>query len=593
MSKAFISGLAIILTVSIVAPYAFLIAPQKVQAGAPVFVDGTIELPFSTKTALESTITAINETIQGIATPIQTAAQVALQINAYVLQPLAFVMSGKLMKLLTASVIGFVIGKANGTGVPQFVVDVMKTMQTVSDSHALAYLKQIGSTNSPFASSITSALNTDYLTKTSLAGFWAANMCTLKATSPDVPGYLAGNWSQGGVAAWFALTTQTKNNPYLLYGEVREKLGTNIGSGISGVTGVRTAQLNWGQGFMSWCGATDTSSGSTPTCPDGSNYITANKRCEYGDGSPAVAVSASGAQGVNPGDPCMKDGVPGTIQTPGSTIKATLDKVLGGQQDQIVRMGNIGGQITSILGDIATVMNTVNFASQLLGGSDSNSGLLNVGNTTSSGSSRLSQFQDTTNYLGVSNSQIYKDSATISSSGFDMLNRISQYQSAWNTIGASASTASTSVASLISLCATSSTISPDIANAQITAGRDALATEIAPVFAQASTATAIANSARAMFDRVQNDLISGVESATSTYVADLQSLQTMAPTGKDIATAQQNAQAFGLAVASPPGSLNVASTSSSIVDQMNLISANARALMRVCTPTDTSSLGGG
>src|SRR3989344_8405212 len=111
--------------------------------------------------------------------------------------------------MITAGVIAFVIGKANGTGVPQFVVDVQRSLQTVGDSRALAFFDQYGrNSNSPFAASITSSLRNSYLQKTSLAGFWAANMNTLARFSPDVNAYLAGNWSQGGVAAWFALTTQ-------------------------------------------------------------------------------------------------------------------------------------------------------------------------------------------------------------------------------------------------------------------------------------------------------------------------------------------------------------------------------------------------
>jgi hypothetical protein len=175
-------------------------------------------------TEVETTISAVENVLSGVLDITNTAANYANMINAYILQPLAFVLSGNLMKALTSSVIGFVIGKANGTGVPQFVVDIQRSMQTVADGRALAYLRQINQTNSPFSSSIRSALASNYLTKSSLAGFWAANMNTLSRSSPNVPAYLAGNWSQGGVAAWFALTTQTQNNPYTLYDNARSQL---------------------------------------------------------------------------------------------------------------------------------------------------------------------------------------------------------------------------------------------------------------------------------------------------------------------------------------------------------------------------------
>src|SRR3989344_3024319 len=118
-------------------------------------------------------------------------------------------------------------------------------------------------------------------------------------------------------------------------------------------------------------------------------------------------------EGINPGDPCTNtaDGTPGTIKTPGSVIVATLNKALGSQTDSILRMGNVGPQITSVLRDIGTIMSTVNFATELLGGSSG--GPFGVGQS-SSGSSQspLRQFAPTTasgafnpsaSYLGASN----------------------------------------------------------------------------------------------------------------------------------------------------------------------------------------------
>ena len=592
----FAKAFAILLTVSIVAPSAFFIAPQR--ANAIIVFESGLNL-------VENTISAVNNVIQGITGPINTAANVAEQINTYVLQPLAFVLSGNLMKMLTAGVIGFVIGKANGTGVPQFVVDVMKSYQTVADGAALAYLKQVGNTNSPFAGSISSALRNNYLQKTTLAGFWNANLCTLAATSPNVNAYLAGNWSQGGVKAWFALTTQVQNNPYMLSQSVTSQLAGVVGAGAGGATGARASQLSWGQGFMSWCGANEGASApevAGVNCSPGDVYDSDTDTCV-----PTVL-------GVNPGDACTNsDGTPGTVQTPGSTIKATLDKVLGGQQDQIVRMGNVGGQINDILGKIGNIINTVNFASELLGGG-SDSGLLSVGNTSSSNpASRLAQFGDTSNgYLGVTNTGIYKGAAADSSMNASAtISRISEYQTAWTTIEASTKTASTSVASLAVFCTEAADAAAqeelgsgtlftalygntrsnldtvhtpfiDAARAQANAATTTIATMIAPVFAQAATAATTSATAMSFAQKVQSELSSGVDTG-SAYADDIQTLQTMSPTTREMALAQQDAQVVGTAEAIPAGSLNV--TSSSIVSQMNLISANAQALKTsVCTP---------
>lgn len=605
------------MSVALIVPSVFLAVPQKVYAqGEPVAVPTAGVGVNDSVTSFESTISAVKSSLSWALDVTNTAASYAQQVNTYVLQPLAFVLSGNLMKALTAGVISFVIGKANGTGAPQFVVDVAKSMQIVADGRALAYLRQINQTHSPFSSSIRSALSADYLSKTSLAGFWAANMNTLARSSPNVPAYLAGNWSQGGVAAWFALTTQVQNNPYTFYNNSRDQLASYIGPGIGGVTGARAQELSWGSGFMSWCkenpaavqvqkdadaewDACKASGGTDEVCRD---------RFEAMGGYRAVS-----SQGVNPGDACTNDdGTPGTIQTPGSTIKATLDKVLGGQQDQIVRMGNVGPQINQILSNIGTVMQTVNFASQVLGGGNTG-GLLAVNSTSgTSAASRLAQFAPmqnssgnfTTGYLGATQSSINTTAAegeafvaanaaagaseaASAASGpvtFDtsLTSRVAQYESAWNTITTAADTASSSIMSLVSFCtaaADSALVSGagptfmNIATAQAVAARTAFTTKIVPVFVQIATASTTILTARLA---IQNN-------ATPTSVDTQVSQLSMSPTMSDVTYAQQNAQVFGGARANPAGSFAI--SGGTLIDQMNLISSNADALKAsVCTP---------
>ena len=598
-SRPLTTALAIFLTVVLIAPSAFLVAPPKAHAALTSVIEVGLNL-------FENTIGAIEETLNVISTYTNTAANVAEQINTYVLQPLAFVLSGNLMKMLTSGVIAFVIGKANGTGVPQFVVDVNQSLQTVGDSAALAYLRQFGTnSNSPFSASIASALKNNYLQKTSLAGFWAANMNTLARTSPNVPAYLSGRWSQGGIAAWFALTTQTQNNPYTFYQVSQAQMAGLVGSGAGGATGVRLSQLSWGQGFMSWCGARE------GTTEDNDGTAMEETTTEDNDGT------AMESGGVNPGDPCTdEDGNPGTIKTPGSLIKSTLDKVLGGQQDQIVRMGNVGGQITGILSNIATVMQTAQFASQILGGSDSG-GLFGVDSPTAGNSrSALYNFTPTQNaggftsdYLGVSNSSIYQSAATIGASGSDKAKLIEMYQSGWDAIGASANAASINLTDLANFCTTaanteSASESPNTAfinaaRGQATDAQTALATEVAPVLNRVAAVGPITAVALAMVEKIQCELNAPANTVvycdlksptvptnvTTEYPADMQTLQTMPPTAEDVAALQQESQDFGGigAQENPAGSLTV-SANPSVVDQMNLISANAQALKTsVCT----------
>ena len=58
-----------------------------------------------------------------------------------------------------------------------------------------------------------------------------------------VNAYLNGNWSQGGVGAWFALTTQIQNNPYTKYQSSQSQLSTIVGEG-GGAIPARLAELD-------------------------------------------------------------------------------------------------------------------------------------------------------------------------------------------------------------------------------------------------------------------------------------------------------------------------------------------------------------
>lgn len=569
MSKnSFARTIAVLLTVTLIAPSAFFVAPQK-SLGYPVTVVAETS-PTAAKRTKSTIISAIKETLSemhNLTTSISTYAQ---KINTYILQPLAFVMSGKLLKSMTAGVIGFVNGKANGTGAPQFARDVLGIMQKVQDMQASSFLNQFSTnSNSPFKTSIVSALRKDYLQSSSLSGFFAANKCTLTESSSDVNGFLAGDWSKGGVTAWFALTTQDQNNPYTLYMKSQSQLSSLMGSGVGGATGARLAELSWGKGFMSWCGATDSESSGTESNDNVSCKTSddcTSGYCEYDDLTGESTCRAR--NGVSPGDPCTQsDGLPGKIKTPGSVISATLDKVLGSTQDKLVQMGSLAKEVNGIMSDITKIMQTVNIASNILGGSG---GLF--GADTSSDS----------DFLGVSTSTVSEGNASSTASASGLSKRITKYESFWNTIKASADTASTSVNNLIKTCTDNAAVVgasatfKAAATAQANAAQTVLNGAIATVFANFKTASTMIAAARAALENVD------------TYSTDdLQELQTMSPTADDVAYAQEESTQISAATANPDGSLTV--SGGSIVDRMDLIGTNAATLKTtVCDPSSST-----
>lgn len=602
-------ALSFLLAVSLIAPSAFFIAPQRVEAqgvGVPIIGIGPNEFT----TSIKSTVSAIQNTLNTISTYTNTAANYAKYINDYYLQPLAFIMSGQLMKALTASVLQFVIGKANGTGIPQFVTDVRQSLQSISNFQAQAYFRQVSLTNSPFATSIAQSLGIDYNQKTTLAGFWAANMNTLGRGIPTYNNsYLAGNWSAGGIGAWFQLTTQSQNNPYLLYQNTQAQLQTQIGRGVGGSTGARLAELQQNQGFLSWCGA-------LPSDEKAQNAVATDfAACRANGISEADCTQASGGasaevQGINPGDACTdKDGNPGTVRTPGSVIKATLDKVLGSQQERLIGIGNISTQVNSILGNIGTVLNTINLARNILGGDSggiSSGGLLGAGSSSGaltrfgSGSygvteSQIQQGIDSSEVTAARNVSTTSAVAAIPSysgdpnnptntsgtAGSDMPARIQKFETAWSSIALSANMASSTLQSMMAVCRSywngNSTYE--------TAAWNALSSKVAPILTQAAGIKAITDAAKAQYD-----LVRSMSSSSSTYDAEVQKLNNMSPTGSDVATAEYNATAYGAATANPTGSYSV--SGGSIVDQMNLIRNNATAIQTSACTTPPDYGGG-
>lgn len=628
MSSRFVTvPIALILSFAFITPAAVLIGPLPVRAQTPIGVptgevNPLVVVPTGV-TSAKTTISAFQEILTQVNTFLTQVATYAQWVNTFILQPLAFVMSGNLLKALTAGVVKFVIGQANGNGNPQFATNVQRTLQLVSDIQALAYIKQVGLTNSPFATSIRSALNTRYLQNSSLAGFWAANQCTLSAVSPDIQQYLAGNWSKGGIAAWFALTIRPQNNPYLLYMNSQAQLANVVVNAMN----ARSTELNWGQGFMSWCSASTEAQKAANTanteykacaanCSSSSNPVGCVAQCEtrYGEGG-----------GANPGDACTTtDGSAGTIQTPGSVIKATLDKVLGSQQDKLVQMGNIGSQINQIMSSISTIVQTVNLAQNILGGGSSG-GLLNSGPmVTTFAPTRDSSGNFSSGYFTVTPGQINSDAASSTSAmnqqsndrsntaqhqadlenaatklaGLSVTARAQLYKASWATIGTAAGTSQTNVQALIAACTASvddmkanqntgyySQAFIDAAMAQIAEAQAALSSIVTPAVNTASAAPGIADAAIAMDTQVQNELANN----SPNYQADLQKLQDMPPSLVNTYQAQQDAITTNNAKADPTGSLKIVPSTqqnfSTLVDRLNLLGTNATQLIStVCNP---------
>ncbi|MHB8710241.1 MAG: hypothetical protein ACYC6X_01650 [Minisyncoccota bacterium] len=556
--KPFAAALATLLILT--ASSAFFIAPQKTSAqgvGSSVATTGAVG---AVRCYLGSKASGIVSGLAGGATSVPvfdaanlaqntTAAGSTLQSCMYntILIPVVRAIARGILQQITASTINWING-SNGTGQPSYVPNLSVHLQLVGDSVALPLIAQMATAfNSPFGSAIARSLQNHYNHQTSVAGFYAANQCTLPGTPQSQQAFLAGNWSQGGVGSWLALTT-TQSNPYLLSQAAQRQLGSSVNQAQAN----RRQDLIQSGGFLSWCGASS-----------------ARNVLKDLSGNPTGTAAT-----------CISNGVQQAFQTPGSVIAGYTQKaVVGSGIDQLVSVQDIDGALSAIVTALI---------GQVLGG---NNGLLGASQPSVSSRPLTTQLQ---NYSAGNTTA----SASAASIAQTTLTNITNYTSAWQTVVNAANTASTSVASLASFCTSAATASstatssPQIiafisaATAQAAAAQAVIPTEITPLITQAQTAINSVASSQAFALKVQaeaasaSSITAGTSASAVTLVTDTQTLVTMPPSTTDVSNAQQNATVFGGARASPAGSLTV--SGGTPIDQMNLINTNATALRSVC-----------
>jgi len=584
-TKPPVNALALVLAITLVAPAAFFVAPQRASAAGVNCIGGIIG---GIAGSAVSTIVAVpvSDAVDQNVNSIGGGASVGSCINDVILIPLARAAIRAMLQKMTASVISWINntpGK-NGTGSPSYVRNLSVNLRGIGDAVALPFIARIATGfNSPFGSAISASLYTHYSQQTSMAGFFAANQNTLARISPNVNAYLAGNWTQGGVGAWFALTTQTQNNPYTLY---QAALG-QIGNSVSLAQVNRRQDLVQSGGFLSWCGTTDASaqvqSSATAAYQQCMKSGGTGNECQavYNEGG-GTSLAEAGSGGVNPGDSCVnRDGTPGNILTPGSVIHGyTQQAVVNSGFQQLISATDLDNALGAIIGALLN---------QVLGGVN---GLFGGSSGSASAPAATTQLQSYSSSSVAATDTAFQTAQTI-------LTRIAIYTSAWQTIATAANTASTSVKSLASFCTAAavaagadSTLTAFVtaANAQAAAAQAVLTTKIAPVLTQALAAPSTAASTQTFALQVQTKASGATMDAS--LASDVSTLMTMPPSVSDTTAAQTNASATGGAFADPAGSLTV--SGGSLVDQMSLLSTNATALKgTVCTPSSAVSAGDG
>ncbi len=382
------------------------------------------------------------------------------------------------------------------------------------------------------------------------------------------------------MSAWFALTTQSQNNPYMFHQKTRGQLGRLIASAQSS----HQQQVSWGDGFISWCGEGEATEQAQKDCNISNNY------CGAGDRAGVLDLEAAA-----PGAPCTKkDGTPGVIQTPGTTITKYLDKSLGLDADKLVNMGNAATQITEL---VSTLIETVQMTQTVIGGPQG--GLAGVGSSEPGERSIIDDYTNPdTAYGGVNQCSINHTLAKNSpSNGQSVSDLAERYVESWSIIGAAAQGASDAVTQVYNRCTS---------NAQLLSPTSSDYVRLIALAAEASEALNKGGPDGILFvlnkaETAEEDANGAVEDALELrekleaegvgdppvcedYSDDVAALRNTPPTATDLAYAQREATSDSAAITEPSGSLVIVEEQGTLVGKMTLLQKNATQLLGSCNP---------
>lgn len=481
---------------------------------------------FDAANMIQNTLTAVNTN--------------NLWFKEYVLDAIAWALAQQVIQSLTASVVNWISGR-NGGGFSLFVPNLPLHLLNVGDVQALSFFSEFVGSNSPFAGTVLSSLRMIYLQGTSGAGFWARNMSTLPQFSRNPQAFIRGDFRQGGWGAWLALTTQPQNNPFMLY----QRTEAELMGRVLGAQNSHRSQLNWGRGFLSWCGDANTGAAQAQAQ---TNYINA---------------AATGVQFVVPPATCMRaDGSPGAILTPGAVIHDQLSNSLGTTFDKLVT----ADEINEILGALMQRLIT-----EVVG----DGGLAGVGrSTTPTTRSLITQIATDTTFTSSGGQNALREALNAKQQSVDT------YRANWQRISAAAQTARTELTRVTtSSCPATYT----------TAAQNAITSVVDPVIAQGTSAAAAAVAAQAEIDRLRVALTNATTvTDVNTVTTSIQNLQNTTPTFSDASQTTAASTATNSATAPSPTSFRV--SGGTTIDQMNLLATNAQ---NAISGAGGGALGGG
>ncbi len=455
----------------------FIVSASLVSAPRPAHAWGINIDPFN---LVQNTISAVTSSKQ-------------------LLAPIAWTLSRAAIQSIVASTVRWINSGFNGS--PGYVTNLSETLSSVADAQANIYFGQLLNSNalirSPYQDQVYQYIRNNYQKSTARDAILGAHEYDLDLHTVNASGFLAGATTQGGLNAWFAAITNPANTPVGAMQIAQNELAASV----IGAQEERKTELNWSQGILSFRG-----------------------KCNSSTSSNTVSLSSA--------EPCYG----ASIQTPGSIIKASLDKTFGSGIDSLVSAKDFDEIVSALLSQL--ILHISGGAGSLRGLSDPSS---STGGTT--------YFNQTDPSQAAANTSVSSDFASILTS---QTTQMQQFQSQWQTIYTAAQAAQSSLNS--QSCPMNS---------------NTLTNVVRPVIDQATTEISNAQTTLSTLSTIQSELpVSGsqdstakITKATNDYSAMLASATT--PSTSDLTYASAQSTDTGT------------STPASLYTQMNQIANNA------------------
>jgi hypothetical protein len=496
--------------------------PQPAHALVPVIVTSTLPTDLN---FIQSSITAVST--------------FAEKVKGYSLDPIAWAVSKAVLQAVVKSTINWINSGFHGS--PAFVTNLQQKLLDVGDAQAHQFLSQL-STNlkikSPFQGQVASAIGKAYFMATNKNAYFVEYPYTLDQDTPDSASFVRGDFTKGGLGAFFSQIRNPQNSAIGAAELARQALLSQVATQQSTLK----ADYQAGNGFISWrgsCGATGSATSGSGTGKSCSTDGDCAGSLACIAGKCAIDSSLDQPTSLSTADNCLAY----NVETPGSVLHDATTKAFGSGIDTLVSAHTWNEVVNAVL-------------AQMISHIASSVGL--TGLTQSSASYGGGTYFDQTDPTQTTtNTSLNGDLTKIIA---DQISANKNFKNEWYTINAAALSAQTAL--------TTSTCSP---NAQAT-----MASTVQPVIDQSTAAMSQADTAIAALNAILTPLTASGGDATkklsdaSNAYAKLLSSGTI-PTQSD--TAISNAQIESSTDPKADGS-------PSLVTQMNQIAQTAQ----TCTP---------